>query len=60
MANPHKVTKTTVVQPESGAYGVEFEFDDGYTDFAEVGSNETADFNARVQKGEPIVIIRFC
>jgi hypothetical protein len=34
MADRHKVTKTKVVQLESGAYGVAFEFDDGYTDFA--------------------------
>jgi DNA-binding XRE family transcriptional regulator len=27
MAITHKVTKTTVVQLENGAYGVEFEFD---------------------------------
>jgi hypothetical protein len=46
MAYTHKVTKTKVVQLESGAYGVEFEFDDGYTDFAEVGSKETAEFYA--------------
>jgi hypothetical protein len=56
MANTHKVTKTTVVQLEDGAYGVEFEFGDGYTDFAEVGSKETADFYARVQMGEAIVM----
>ena len=46
MAYTHKVTKTKVVQLESGAYGVEFEFDDGYIDFAEVGSKETAEFYA--------------
>ena len=56
MAETHKVTRTKVVQPVSGAYGVEFEFDDGYTDFAEVGSKETADFCARVQMGEAIVM----
>jgi hypothetical protein len=56
MADTHKVTKTKIVQLESGAYGVEFEFDDGYTDFAEVGSKETADFYARVQMGEAIVM----
>jgi hypothetical protein len=37
-----------VVQLENGAYSVEFEFDDGYTDFAEVGPKETADFYATV------------
>jgi hypothetical protein len=46
MANTHTVTKTTVVQLENGAYGVKSEFDDGYADFAEVGSKETADFYA--------------
>jgi hypothetical protein len=56
MANTHKVTKTTVVQLENGAYGVEFEFDDGYTDFAEVGSKQTADFYTTVQMGEDIVM----
>jgi hypothetical protein len=55
MADTHKVTKTKVVQLVNGAYGVEFEFDDGYTDFAEVGSKETAGFYARVQLGEAIV-----
>jgi hypothetical protein len=44
------------VQLENGAYGVEFEFDDGYTDFAEVGGKETTDFYARVQMGEAIVM----
>ena len=56
MAETHKVTNTNVVQLENGAYGVEFEFDDGYTDFAEVGSKETADFYATVQMGEDIVM----
>jgi hypothetical protein len=56
MADTHKVTKTKVVQLENGAYGVEFEFDDGYTDFAEVCSKETADFYATVQMGEAIVM----
>ena len=45
-----------VVQLENGAYGVEFEFDDAFTDFAEVGSKETADFYATVQMGEAIVM----
>jgi hypothetical protein len=44
------------VQLEKGAYGVEFEFDDGYMDFAEVGSTETADFYVTVQMGEAIVM----
>jgi hypothetical protein len=56
MANTHKVTRTNVVQLETGVYGVEFEFGDGYTDFAEVGSKETAEFYAGVQMGESIVM----
>jgi hypothetical protein len=32
------------------------EFDDGYTDFAEVGSKETAEFYATAQMGEAIVM----
>jgi hypothetical protein len=56
MAITHKVTKTKVVQLENGTYGVEFEFDDGYTDFAQVGSKETADFFATVQMGENIAV----
>jgi hypothetical protein len=54
--NAHKVTNTKVVQLPSGQYGVEFEFDDGYTDFAEVGSKQTADFYAAVQMGEYLVM----
>jgi hypothetical protein len=56
MAGTHKVTKTKVVQLENGTYGVEFEFDDGYMDFAEVGGKETAEFYAAVQMGEDIVM----
>jgi hypothetical protein len=51
MADTHRVTKTKVMELKNGVYSVEFEFDDGYTDFAEVGSKETADFYARVQMG---------
>ena len=57
MAETHKVTNTNVVQLENGAYGIEFEFDDGYTDFAEVGSKETADFYATVQMGENNIVM---
>jgi hypothetical protein len=39
----HKVTKTEVVE-KNGDYGVRFEFDDGYTDFAELPDRETAEF----------------
>jgi hypothetical protein len=39
----YKVTRADIVQLEIGEYGIEFEFDDGYTDFAEVGSKETAE-----------------
>jgi hypothetical protein len=56
IADTHNVTKTKVVQLENGTYGVEFEFDDGNTDFAEVGSKETAEFYATVQMGEAIVM----
>src|SRR4051812_10258789 len=41
-----------VMQLENGVYGAELEFDDGYTDFAEVGSKETADFYATLQMGD--------
>ena len=40
MADTHKVTKTKVVQLEHGAYGVEFEFDGGYTDFVIPDDND--------------------
>ena len=56
MADTHKITKTKVVQLENGTYGVEFEFEDGYTDFAEVGNKETAEFYATLQMGEAIVM----
>jgi len=56
MADTHTVTKTKVVQLENGAYGVEIEFDDAFTDFAEVGSKETADFYATVEMGEAILM----
>jgi hypothetical protein len=46
-------SKTEVV-PVKGQYGVSFEFDDGYTDFAEVGDKATAEFYAAVQLGERI------
>jgi hypothetical protein len=49
----HKVIKTEVVRVK-GQYGVRFEFDDGYTDFAEVGDKATAEFYAAVQLGERI------
>ncbi len=49
----HKIIKTEVV-PIKGGYGVKFEFDDGYTDFAEVGGKATAEFYAAAQLGERI------
>lgn len=52
----HKVTKTRVVPVKGGRYGVEFEFDDGATDFAVVGDKETAEFYARVQLGEELAM----
>ena len=54
MAITHKVTKTKGVQLENGAYGVEIEFDDAFTDFAEVGSKETADFYDRTDGGSDL------
>jgi hypothetical protein len=52
----HKVARADIVQLENGEYAIEFEFDDGYTDFAEVGSKETAEFYASAQMGEDIVM----
>ena len=52
----HKISTTKVVQLPSRKYGVAFEFDDGYTDFAEVGSKETSDFYAALQRGEDILM----
>lgn len=55
MAQPqtHKIIKTAVVE-KNGTYGVSFEFDDGYTDYAELPDRETAEFYARVQRGETL------
>ncbi len=49
----HKIIKTEVV-PIKGSYGIRFNFDDGYTDFAEVGDKATAEFYAAAQLGERI------
>ena len=35
-------------------HGIRFKFDDGYTDFAVVGSKATAEFYAAAQLGEEI------
>jgi hypothetical protein len=51
----HKITKTEVIEKD-GTYGVSFEFDDGYTDYAELPDRETAEFYARVQRGETLPI----
>jgi hypothetical protein len=50
----HKVIRAEIVRIKGETYGLEFEFDDGYADFAEVGSKETAEFYASVQIGEEI------
>ncbi len=49
-----QVTKAKVVRLTGGRYGIEFEFDDGYTDFAEVESKETAEFYVQTQMGQEI------
>jgi hypothetical protein len=40
----HKVTKTRVVPLKNHRYRLEFEFDDGYTDSAELDSKKVAEF----------------
>jgi hypothetical protein len=55
MANTHIVTKTTVVQLENGAYGVKFEFDDGYADLPRSEARRLLIFTPRGQIGEAIV-----
>jgi hypothetical protein len=52
----HKVSKTKVVTVKNGRYRIDFEFDDGYTDSAEVGDKDAAEFYARVQLGEELAI----
>ena len=58
----HRVTKTTVTQQENGEFAVKFEFDDGSKDFATVGIKAAAEFYARVQLQEDLVVasIRCC
>ena len=56
MADTHRVTKTKVIELENGEYGIEFEFDDGYTDFAGVESKKTAEFYAAAQLGEDMPV----
>jgi hypothetical protein len=50
----HKVVRTQVVEtePTSGKFAVIFSYDDRTEDFAIVGDKKTAEFYARVQKGE--------
>ena len=48
----HKVVKTKVVQIKGDTYAVVFTYDDGTEETAGVGSKETAEWYARVQKGE--------
>lgn len=50
----HKITNAKVVQMDNGEYGIAFEFDSGYSTFAQVGDKETADWYAKVQIGEEI------
>ena len=52
----HKVTKTRVVPLNNDRYRVEFEFEDGYTDSAELDSKEVAEFYAKVQLGEELAM----
>jgi hypothetical protein len=52
----HKVTKTEVVRARGGKFGVKFEFDDGWVDYAEVVDRKTAEFSAAAQRGQDLVI----
>ena len=51
----HKVLKTEVVMV-NGMYGVRFEFDDGQTQTVEVGAKNIAEFYAREQWGQDLVV----
>lgn len=48
----HKVVKTQVLQLKGDTYAVTFTYDDGTEETAGVGSKETAEWYAKVQKGE--------
>ena len=48
----HKVVRTKVVKLKGDTYAVVFAYDDGTQETAGVGSKETAEWYARVQKGE--------
>jgi len=48
----HTVVKTNVVKLKGDIYAVTFTYDDGTGETAGVGSKETAEWYARVQKGE--------
>jgi hypothetical protein len=52
----HKVVRTEVWPTGRGKYGVLFVFDDGAEDAAEVGSKEAAEWYAKVQLGQDIVV----
>jgi hypothetical protein len=47
---------TQVTELQGGKYGVQFEFDDGWTDFAELSDRKTAEFYAAVQWGQELVV----
>ena len=55
-ATTHKVIRTEVWPTGKGKYGVLFIFDDGTEDAAEVGSREAAEWYAKVQLGQDIVV----
>lgn len=48
----HRVVETKVVKLKGDTYAVTFTYDDGSEETAGVGSKETAEWYARVQKGE--------
>jgi hypothetical protein len=50
----HKITETKVVRLDDGQYGINFAFNDGLTDFAEVGDKQMAEWYASVQLGEKL------
>jgi hypothetical protein len=52
----HKIIRAQVIETAPDVYGVRFFFDDGTSDFADVGPKETADFYARVQLWERLPI----
>ena len=51
----HRVLKTEVVLVND-IYGVQFEFDDGHSETVAVGGKNIAEFYAREQLGEEVVV----